>query len=117
MSVMQPFSLKLTRHGVIVKPELLKQLQDSIIRLTPQEGMNETAFPGIYTYRSTVEVTQQLITYPASLVILAQGRKACHFANQSFTYQQGQMLFVASEMTVSCHNYASPAEPLLEQWS
>ena len=91
----------------------LRDLKRSISKLTPVEGVKSTPTARIHTYRSTVSTTNQPITYPASIVLLVEGRKACFWGDQKFGYQAGYFLFVASEMTISCHNYASKKHPLL----
>lgn len=88
-------------------------LAAKIALLAPQEGGNETRYPGVSLYRFTVPAPPTRYVYPSSLVLCGAGRKHVSLGNKTLTYDAGHYLVVTSPMPILCRTIASADEPVL----
>ena len=92
---------------------LRNSLAAGIALLTPQEGGNETRYPGVSLYRFTVPEPPTRYVYPSSLVLVGAGRKQVSLGNKTLPYDAGHYLVVTSPMPILCRTIASADEPVL----
>jgi len=88
-------------------------LAAGIALLAPQEGGNDTRYPGISLYRFTVSAPPTRYVYPSSLVLCGAGRKQVSLGNKTLGYDAGHYLVVTSPMPILCRTIASVDEPVL----
>src|SRR5713226_6461947 len=88
-------------------------LAAGIALLAPQEGGNETRYPGVSLYRFAVPEPPTRYVYPSSLVLVGAGRKQVSLGNKTLPYDAGHYLVVTSPMPILCRTIASADDPVL----
>ncbi len=83
-------------------------------KYTPQEGLNTTAVPGLYTYRETGTPDRCAAVYESGIAILGQGKKHCYVDGQKYDYSVGNYLSLYLPMPIEVEVVeATPEHPLL----
>ena len=81
---------------------------------TPQEGLNVTAVPDLFTYRISSTLDKCASVYEQGIVILGQGKKHCYVDGQKYDYSVGNYLSLYLPMPIEVEIIdASPERPLL----
>ncbi|WP_224745851.1 AraC family transcriptional regulator [Neiella litorisoli] len=81
--------------------------------LNSREGIIDTTIPGVRFYRSSVGCERQPLLYQSGIIILAQGRKTIHLADQHVNYGPGDYLVLGVPMPLECEAFAIDDKPLL----
>ncbi|MBW8189691.1 AraC family transcriptional regulator [Neiella marina] len=82
-------------------------------RLNSLEGVAETTVPGVRFYRSTTGCERQPLLYQSGIIILGQGSKTIHLADQHVDYGAGDYLVLGVPMPIECEAFALQQQPLL----
>ncbi len=106
----------------------MPETQDPIMKFTPEsarlrmveliasqvreEGITETALPGVELMHSTHAMARTPVVYHPGISVLVQGRKRCYLGDQSFTYDQHNYLVNSVPIPVEAETEASPEVPL-----
>lgn len=77
------------------------------------EGFTSSRLPGVKFMRSNHHVPPSPIAYDPSIVIIAQGRKIGHIADQTFVYDANNYLVLAVPMPFECETCGTPDAPVL----
>lgn len=93
---------------------LRAQLAVAIVAHTPQEGLNPTAWPGLFLFRATQPSTRIPVVYESSLCLVAQGRKRAFLGDAVYTYDPLHYLVVSVPLPIEAQIVqASSEEPFL----
>jgi AraC-like DNA-binding protein len=83
-------------------------------RHTPQEGLNGTSIPDLFTFRETEPHGSCAAVYEPGIAILGQGKKHCYLDGQKYDYSVGYYLTLFLPMPIEVEVVeASPEKPLL----
>lgn len=81
--------------------------------LSPLEGYNLTALPGVRLLRSDRPLARTPVLYDPGIVIVCQGSKQGYFGGEVYRYDAQHYLAVAAPVPFTMETMASAAEPLL----
>jgi len=90
-----------------------RQLASLLDRLTPLEGYNLTALPGIRLLRSNRPLRRTPVLYEPGIVIVGQGRKRGYLGEDVYVYDAQHYLAVSVPVPFTMETDATEAEPLL----
>ncbi|AYC32640.1 AraC family transcriptional regulator [Pseudomonas cavernae] len=83
-------------------------------RLTPEEGIHESAIPGLALVRGDQPTLPMPVLYKPSLCVIAQGRKEIQLGEERFFYDPLNYLVASVTLPVCGHVVeASPEQPYL----
>lgn len=102
---------------IAARPELSAQqaeLADRVARNTRQEGLNDTAVPGLSLIRATAPSQPLPSVYHPSLCVVVQGRKRALLGDEVYVYDPLHYLVVSMTLPVTGQILdATPAQPYL----
>lgn len=90
-----------------------RQLVSLLDRLTPLEGYNLTALPGVRLLRSNRPLLRTPVLYEPGIVIVGQGRKRGYLGEEVYVYDAQHYLAVSVPVPFTMETDATEAEPLL----
>jgi AraC-like DNA-binding protein len=94
-------------------PPRINALAPGIMALAPQEGRNETRYPGVTVWRVTSAEAPTPTWYQACLVLVGSGEKHGMLSDETFVYDTDHYLVVTSPLPMVCRTLASREEPVL----
>ncbi len=77
------------------------------------EGFVPTHFPGVRLMHSKASRPRGPISYDASIILIAQGRKVGHLGTRTFTYDPRHYLVLSIPLPFECETVGSVEEPML----
>ena len=90
------------------------ELVESVVALTPSEGLRDSSVPGFRAFRSDSTTDQDLAEYPLSLCVAVQGRKRVQVGDETYVYEPLTCLLVALPLPLYAQIVeASPENPFL----
>lgn len=81
--------------------------------LVPTEGFHASGIPGLNLVRVDCSCPRNPVSYEPSIVIVAQGRKIGHLADQSYFYDAARYLVLSVPLPFECEVAVRPGEPYL----
>jgi len=88
-------------------------LAPAIARLAPGEGATPTRHPGIQVYRVSEPMVRTPTLYPPCVILVGQGEKRAHLAEDSFAYDARSVVVITSPIPMQCEIAAQPDAPSL----
>ncbi|MEL7059529.1 MAG: AraC family transcriptional regulator [Acidobacteriota bacterium] len=91
------------------------ELIEDVARLAPQEGLTESAVPGLWFYRQSQATTEPLpVIYDPSICVIARGQKTLRVGNRTIRYDPWHYLVNALTLPVEATiEEASEERPFL----
>lgn len=77
------------------------------------QGVSQTALPGVRFFRASNSSNKQPLVYQSGIIIVGQGRKVIHFADQHIHYGAGDYLVLGVPMPLECEGFADNGLPIL----
>ena len=81
--------------------------------LAKAEGFVPTHLPGVRLMHSRISRPRGPVSYDASIVLIAQGRKIGHLGTRTFTYDPRHYLVLSIPLPFECETVGSTEEPML----
>jgi hypothetical protein len=91
--------------------DLRRRMVFLLDKLTPDEGYNLSAIPGVRFLRSNRPLKTTPVLYDPGIVIVCQGRKRGFFGNQVYVYDEQQYLAVSVPLPFEMETDASEERP------
>lgn len=91
----------------------MREIAESMGRIARQDGMTETAAPGVRLYRTSRDVPRAPLIYKQGVLIMGQGAKRVHLGGKVYTYDPDHYLVLTVPLPAECEAQACEAEPLL----
>lgn len=92
---------------------MLQKLVDTLSSMIRTEGSTTTFLPEVTLFRAERHAPKVPLIYDQCICIAAQGRKACHLSERTFTYGPDQYLVVPTVVPVDIEVFPDGAGPLL----
>lgn len=89
------------------------KLADLLEPLAVQNGMTQTAVPGVFVVRADNPVSRVPLMYQPCIIVIAQGRKRVWFGDRSFDYDANNYLVLGAPMPLECETMTLDGKPLL----
>ncbi len=81
--------------------------------LAKAEGFVPTHLPGVRLMHSKTSHPRGPVSYDASIILIAQGRKIGHLGTRTFTYDSRHYLVLSVPLPFECETLGSADEPML----
>lgn len=91
----------------------LMQSFSDLKSLNELNGAYRTVIPGVKFYRASNSSDKQPLLYQSGIIVIGQGRKHIHIADNCVQYGPGEYLVLGVPMPVECEAFAENGLPIL----
>lgn len=89
--------------------EIIKRIE----KLSPYEGKNTTAIPGVRTYKYSENTSKAPLVYNQGIIFLSQGTKRVFLQNKTYEYNCNNFLIITLPLPLECEALPDNGKPLL----
>ena len=96
--------------------ETLATLMQSFADFKSLNGLNgayRTLIPGVKFYRASTSSTRQPLLYQSGIIVMGQGRKNIHIADNCVQYGPGDYVVLGVPMPLECEAFVEHGLPIL----
>lgn len=90
-----------------------KNILRQVNRLVKEDGLHDTFLSEIKLFKTTTYEKKTPLVYDVCLVVVLQGKKIGHLAENTLVYDSKNYLVVPTTLPLECETYASEEEPFI----